>query len=92
MAIQKQSYQISGMRQDNLVGTGHSIKFAHEIMNMRINTVGDYTTAAWTTEEGTLEKRIHWESSPILTSLDTVKPLGQAVINDQWIVFATDGT
>lgn len=101
MAIQKQSYQIIGMRQDNLVSTGFSSKFANEIMNMRINTVGDYTTASWTTEEGTLLKPIEWVdvSSNILALLyngedvtvptDPIIPIGQAVINNQWIIFAT---
>lgn len=98
MAINKQSYQIVGMRQDNLVGTGASTKFAHEIMNLRLNTVGDYTTASWTTEEGTLQKSIEWADAPsdalaLLMGNDTVAnpivPIGQAIINDQWIVFAT---
>ena len=53
--INKQSYQIMGMRQDNLVNTGTSSKFAHEIKNLRLNTIGDYTTASWTTEKGTQE-------------------------------------
>ena len=64
MPIQKQSYQIQGMRQDNLVATGFSSKFAHEIMNMRLNTIGDYTTASWTTEKGTLLKNIEWTDVP----------------------------
>ena len=98
MAINKQSYQIIGMRQDNLVGTGASTKFAHEIMNLRLNTVGDYTTASWTTEEGTLQKSIEWVDAPsdalaLLMGNDTVTnpivPIGQAIINDKWIVFAT---
>lgn len=98
MAINKQSYQITGMRQDNLVGTGYSNKFAHEIMNLRLNTVGDYTTASWTTEEGTLLKPVDWVDAPsdalaLLVGNDTeanpIVPIGQAVINDQWIVFAT---
>ena len=50
MPINKQSYKIIGMRQDNLVNTGTSDKYAHEIKNMRLNTVGDYTTGVWTNE------------------------------------------
>ena len=93
--INKQSYQITGMRQDNLVGTGASTKFAHEIMNMRINTTGDYTTASWTTEKGTLLKNITWSEAPsdalglLYNNHNTIIPIGQAVINDQWIIFAT---
>jgi hypothetical protein len=56
MPIQEQHYQITGMKQDNLVGTGFSTKFAHEIKNMRLNTIGDYTTGAWTTEKGTQKR------------------------------------
>lgn len=97
MAIQKQSYQIMGMRQDNLVGTNSSNKFAHEIMNLRLNTVGDYTTAAWTTEEGTKLKPVIWDEATDQDALDRLNtareqgciPIGQAVINDQWIVFCT---
>ena len=101
--INKQSYQITGMRQDNLVGTGFSSKFAHEIMNMRLNTIGDYTTASWTTEKGTLEKPIIWDKDVPTETLEALyaslypngstepvgmfNPIGQAVINDQWIVF-----
>lgn len=98
MAIQKQSYQIMGMRQDNLIGTNSSNKFAHEIMNLRLNTVGDYTTAAWTTEEGTKLKPVTWQDVEqsvldILYNANTrgykLIPVGQAVINDQWVVFCT---
>lgn len=98
MAIKQQSYQITGMRQDNLVGTNTSNKFAHEIMNLRLNTIGDYTTAAWTTEQGTLPKPVDWSNAPsdalellIGSSAVTnmIVPIGQAVVNDQWVVFAT---
>lgn len=88
MPINKQSYQIQGMRQDNLVGTGYSSKFAHEIMNMRFNTVGDYTTAVWTTEKGTKQETVRGDNIP-----RDFQPVGQATINDQWILFgiAEDG-
>ena len=102
MAIQKQSYQIVGMRQDNLVGTATSSKFAHEIINMRLNTIGDYTTASWTTEKGTKKvivnpmtytengdsKSYYWPNDSYLNSF---KPIGQAVINDNWIIFGIAG-
>ena len=94
--INKQSYQIQGMRQDNLVGTGYSNKFAHEIINMRFNTIGDYTTASWTTEKGT-EKVVvqpmdiegtgdayNWLS---FEEVANFQPIGQANINDEWILF-----
>lgn len=84
--INKQSYQIQGMRQDNLVGTGFSSKFAHEIMNMRLNTIGDYTTASWTSEKGTLDLS-NIEDFGTHVDLSNFKPLGQAVINDVWILF-----
>ena len=94
--INKQSYQITGMRPDNLVGTGASSKFAHEIMNLRLNTIGDYTTASWTTEQGTLSKPVEWDGNTSSKALELLSsnnyniiPIGQAVINDQWIVFAT---
>ena len=88
MPINKQSYQIQGMRQDNLVGTGFSTKFAHEIMNMRINTTEDYTTASWTTERGTKEEMISGDSIP-----NNFQPIGHSVINNQWVLFgkAIDG-
>ena len=103
MAIQKQSYQITGMRQDNLIGTGYSTKFAHEIMNMRLNTIGDYTTASWTTEKGTKSIKIKPMSfkddnnTPVeylwLTDDDVqnFQPIGQANINDDWILFGVIG-
>ena len=94
--IKTQGYQIKGMNQDALVATGRSATFAHEIMNLRLNTVGDYTTASWTTEEGTLHKSIHWDESTDSNALklwynnpDRIIPIGQAVLNGQWIVFAT---
>jgi len=115
MPITKQSYLIQGMRQDNLVGTGFSNKFAHEIVNMRLNTIGDYTTASWTTEKGTQSipiirmpmsnsltykwitdekwyiytvdnNRLHKEIGGQYTVND-FKPIGQAIINDQWVLF-----
>lgn len=120
MPIQQQHYQITGMKQDNLVGTGFSNKFAHEIKNMRLNTIGDYTTGVWTTEKGTKsisplmstselykvrEKAtlssnfiVNYfpikgarnilgfnENSPL--DLRTFIALGEATINDQWILF-----
>ena len=108
--ITKQSYQIQGMRQDNLVNTGFSSKFAHEIKNMRFNTIGDYTTASWTTEKGTKKVVVkpapmnnisyHWitnkkytvtspQSGTITYNYEAkdFQPIGQAVINDNWIVF-----
>lgn len=36
--IKTQGYQIKGMNQDALVATGRSTTFAHEIMNLRLNT------------------------------------------------------
>ena len=97
------------MKQDNLVGTGFSTKFAHEIKNMRLNTIGDYTTGAWTTEKGTQKKSVQMYTSQIyldqepssnpitkyfpidpikrVVDLSTLKVLGQATINDQWILF-----
>ena len=98
--INKQSYQIQGMKQDNLVATGFSSKFAHEIMNMRLNTIGDYTTASWTTEKGTKEADINaydnsWFNNRKYTAggvehyyeLSDFIPIGQANINDSWILF-----
>ena len=74
------------MRQDNLVATGYSNKFAHEIKNMRLNTVGDYTTASWTTEKGTKEYKLRWVNY-VAPNNEILYPLGQAVINDTWILF-----
>ena len=88
--IQKQSYQITGMRQDNLVGTGNSSKFAHEIKNMRLNTIGDYTTGVWTTEKGTKEMIIDPDPFVNITNdytLEDFQPIGQAVLNDVWVLF-----
>lgn len=92
MPIIKETYQVSGMRQDNLVGAGVSTRFAHEIKNMRLNTVGDYTTAAWTTEEGTLQKDVTWVKPTLGDyngSLSNLHLIGQAVINDVWVLFGT---
>ena len=95
--IQKQSYQITGMKQDNLVGTGFSKNFAHEIMNMRLNTIGDYTTAAWTTEKGTKAITTIYKDTndyiwfdDININLEDLQPIGQANINDVWVLFLTD--
>jgi len=93
--INEQSYQILGMKQDNLIATGNSSKFAHEIMNMRFNTIGDYTTASWTTEKGTKKVDIDesdstWEDYKSITSvveLAELSPIGQCNINDTWIIF-----
>ena len=111
MPIQQQHYQITGMKQDNLVGTGFSNKFAHDIKNMRLNTIGDYTTGVWTTERGTKKLKPVLYTSDIYTERESeVLPinhfinryfptdgaaadlsgllvLGQAIINDQWILF-----
>lgn len=93
--INEQSYQILGMKQDNLIATGNSSKFAHEIMNMRFNTIGDYTTASWTTEKGTKKVDIDesdstWEKYKSITSvveLAELSPIGQCNINDTWVIF-----
>lgn len=93
--IKSQSYQLKGMNQDALIASGKSTTFAHEIMNLRLNTVGDYTTTAWTTEEGTLLKDIHWTdiSDDVIkvwyNNDYTVIPIGQSIISDTWVVFAT---
>lgn len=74
------------MRQDNLVATGYSNKFAHEIKNMRLNTVGDYTTASWATEKGTKEYKLRWVNY-VAPNNEILYPLGQAVLNDIWVLF-----
>ena len=102
MPINKQSYKIIGMRQDNLVNTGTSDKYAHEIKNMRLNTVGDYTTGVWTNERGTKEVEVVRKNNYIwITDLTYIhigegtkhykvsdfNPIGQANIKDTWILF-----
>lgn len=106
MPINKQSYKITGMRQDNLVNTGTSDKYAHEIKNMRLNTVGDYTTGVWTNERGTkslkVENALMSDGKPYnwITDIEYInigerckyavsdfKPIGQANINDTWVLF-----
>ena len=82
------------MMQDNLIGTGNSSKFAHEIKNLRFNSQGDYTTASWTVEQSTLKKNLYvYNKNSNTYVLDNSKTfedkivLGQAVINDNLILF-----
>lgn len=82
------------MMQDNLIGTGNSSKFAHEIKNLRFNSQGDYTTASWTVEKSTLKKDLYvYDKNSYTYVLDNSNTfankivLGQAVINDNLILF-----
>lgn len=108
--IKRQEYHPIGMRQDNLIGTGYSTKYADEIMNLRFVTVGDATTSVWTVERGTVEEPIYWANkeigtnntvivyqkdtltSPITFGIKDFGPIGQAVINDKWILFGKDNS
>ena len=94
--IKKQEIRPTGMRQDNLIGSSQSGNYAHEIKNLRFNTTGDYTTASWVTEQGTLYKRLIPTSNAVVIAsngrLDNFIPVGQAVINDQWVLFGKIGT
>ena len=94
--IRKQEIRPTGMRQDNLIGSSQSSNYAHEIKNLRFNTTGDYTTASWVTEQGTLYKRLIPTSNAVVIAsngrLDNFIPVGQAVINDQWVLFGKIGT
>ena len=102
MPINKQSYKITGMRQDNLVNTGTSDKYAHEIKNMRLNTIGDFTTGVWTNERSTKEVIVNklegytWITDKTYTDeqgltyhyeVKDFQPIGQANINDYWVLF-----
>jgi hypothetical protein len=87
MPIRKQHIQPIGMMQDGLINNVKSSQFAHEIKNLRFNTQGDYVTASWTTEQSTLELTV--EGLPENTYLDKQIPVGQAVINNQLILFIT---
>ena len=86
MPIQKQLIQPVGMMQDNLITSPKSNQFAHEIKNLRFNTQGDYVTASWSVEQSTLYKEIKGFDKGYL---ENQMPVGQAVINDQWILFTT---
>lgn len=84
------------MRQDNLLEGDSSSKYAHEIKNMRFNTMGDYVSNSWSVEQSTLLKSLKHKDSITANILmmsegqDSLKdmiPVGQAVINDQWVLF-----
>lgn len=97
MAIQYQAISPVGMRQDNIIsGDKQSNTHAFEIKNLRFNTIDDITSAVWTTEKGTLKKELRnaiedkekrARLDNILNNLSLFKPIGDAVINDQWIIF-----
>lgn len=82
-----QSYNIKGMRQDNLIGTGYSTQYASEIKNMRITTVGDQTTAVWQTEKGSTNETIYWHDNDNRFENYPFYAVGQAVIDDKWVLF-----
>ena len=88
MPIKKQLIQPTGMMQDNLITSLKSNQFAHEIKNLRFNTQGDYVTASWSVEQSTLYKEIHCTDFN-KGYLENQIPIGQAVINNQWILFTT---
>lgn len=88
MPIQKQLIKPVGMMQDNLITSPKSNQFAHEIKNLRFNTQGDYVTASWTTEQSTLKLNIEGLQDN-KNYLENQIPVGQAVINDQLILFTT---
>lgn len=88
MPIQKQLIKPIGMMQDNLITSPKSNQFAHEIKNLRFNTQGDYVTASWTTEQSTLRLNIEGLQDN-KNYLENQIPIGQAVINNQMILFTT---
>lgn len=101
MAAQKQLIRPVGIRQDNLIGTGNSSKYAHEIKNLRFTADKDFTTAVWTTEQGTLQYDIVWEDSEyddyhaldedFKGTVHNTVMLGTSVINDVMVCFCKLG-
>lgn len=97
MAAEKQLIRPVGMRQDNLIGTGNSSKYAHEIKNLRFTADKDFTTAVWTTEQGTLQHNVIWEDTTyadyheldedFTSDTHSVVMLGTSVINDVMVCF-----
>ena len=87
--IKKQLIRPIGMMQDNLITSPKSNQYAHEIKNLRFNTQGDYVTASWSTEQGTLKLSIEGIDNDYLINQI---PVGQAVINDGMILFTTSTT
>lgn len=87
-----QSYNIKGMKQDNLVGNGNSMEFAHEIKNMRFVTTGDYTSAMWTVEKSPKHESIYWlnRDNPFTTYGTPSAIVGHAVIDNKLVVFCTN--
>ena len=78
MAIKTQTIYATGMNRDSLIGTGNSSKFVYENMNLRFVTTEDSTTGSWVTEKGTKYAGVE---------LQDFIPIGQAIINDQWVLF-----
>lgn len=101
MAAEKQLIRPVGMRQDNLIGTGNSSKYAHEIKNLRFTADKDFTTAVWTTEQGTLQHNVIWEDTTyadyheldedFASNTHSVVMLGTSVINDVMVCFCKLG-
>lgn len=86
MAIKSQTIYATGMNRDSLIGTGSSSKFVYENMNLRFVTTEDSTTGSWVTEKGT-KLEFDGTSEENLHILEGFEPIGQAVINDQWVLF-----
>ena len=83
MPIKKALFNIKGMTRD-LAASKFSPEFAFENMNMRLDATEDSTSGALTNERG--NKKV---TSSIFSSGISGIPIGQAILNDNLILFTT---
>ena len=79
MAMRQSQWRIKGMQRD-MSASQFNPEFSYENKNMRILTTGENTTLALVNERGT--KEIVIDNFQIEGT-----PIGQSVINNQWIIF-----
>lgn len=98
MAIRQQVIHPVGMRQDDVINSANnSSNFAVDVKNLRFNTIDDLTTGVWTTEKGNINVDLqivdglspeeYAELNTLIHSANAETIIGNAVINNKWILF-----
>jgi len=86
MAINKAPFAISGMTRD-LAASKFSSEYAYENKNVRVEATDENTTGALVNERG--NKKV---DTGIFYEGISGTPIGQAVLNDELVLFTTGGT
>ena len=83
-------FKVKGMQRD-LAESSFNSQYAYEIKNMRIMATNDNTLMSLVNEKGPKQLTITWHDNDVEQTTNSFSgtPIGQAVINDNYILFTT---